>query len=286
MRLKRLTLHGFKTFADKTVIEFVPGVTCIVGPNGSGKSNLLDALVWCLGEQKASTVRATRNQDVIFAGSAKRKPMGMAEVSLTVDNEDRFLPLDFNEVTVTRRVYRDGESEYFINKTACRLKDIAELFFDTGVGRGAYAIVSQSEIDAILSAKPETRRELFEEAAGIKKYRVRKREAERTPKQISFVFVTFSRKSVVRLTHCESRRKRLKSTSVYRTDFVKSKLASLRQTIHASRVSIQHYCNRHVRLQVSPSRLASRSSRKKMKSLRRGRTFLRLKNTGMMRGSR
>ena len=179
MRLKRLTLHGFKTFADKTVIEFVPGVTCIVGPNGSGTSNLLDALVWCLGEQKASTVRATRNQDVIFAGSAKRKPMGMAEVSLTVDNEDRFLPLDFNEVTVTRRVYRDGESEYFINKTACRLKDIAELFFDTGVGRGAYAIVSQSEIDAILSAKPETRRELFEEAAGIKKYRVRKREAER-----------------------------------------------------------------------------------------------------------
>ena len=179
MRLKRLTLHGFKTFADKTVIEFVPGVTCIVGPNGSGKSNLLDALVWCLGEQKASTVRATRNQDVIFAGSSKRKPMGMAEVSLTVDNEDRFLPLDFNEVTVTRRVYRDGESEYFINKTACRLKDIAELFFDTGVGRGAYAIVSQSEIDAILSAKPETRRELFEEAAGIKKYRVRKREAER-----------------------------------------------------------------------------------------------------------
>ena len=179
MRLKRLTLHGFKTFADKTVIEFVPGVTCLVGPNGSGKSNLLDALVWCLGEQKASTVRATRNQDVIFAGSSKRKPMGMAEVSLTVDNEDRFLPLDFNEVTVTRRVYRDGESEYFINKTACRLKDIAELFFDTGVGRGAYAIVSQSEIDAILSAKPETRRELFEEAAGIKKYRVRKREAER-----------------------------------------------------------------------------------------------------------
>ena len=179
MRLKRLSLHGFKTFADKTVIDFVPGVTCIVGPNGSGKSNLLDALVWCLGEQKASSVRAVRNQDVIFAGSSKRKPMGMAEVSLTVDNEDRFLPLDYNEVTVTRRVYRDGESEYFINKTACRLKDIAELFFDTGVGRGAYAIVSQSEIDAILSSKPEVRRELFEEAAGIKKYRVRKREAER-----------------------------------------------------------------------------------------------------------
>ena len=179
MRLKRLTLHGFKTFADRTEIEFVPGVTCIVGPNGSGKSNLLDALVWCLGEQKASNLRATNARDVIFAGSSKRKPMGMAEVTLTVDNEDRFLPLDFSEVTVTRRIYRSGESEFLLNKVACRLKDIADLFTDTGVGRGAYAIVNQSEIDGILSAKPEDRRELFEEAAGIKKYRVKKREAQR-----------------------------------------------------------------------------------------------------------
>lgn len=179
MRLKRLTLHGFKTFADKTVIEFAPGVTAIVGPNGSGKSNLLDALTWCLGEQKASSVRASRAQDVIFAGSARRKPLGMAEVSLTVDNEDRFLPLDFAEVTVTRRIYRSGEGEYLLNKAPCRLKDITELFLDTGVGRGAYAIVNQSEIDSILSARPEDRRELFEEAAGIKKYRQRKREAQR-----------------------------------------------------------------------------------------------------------
>ena len=179
MRLKRLTLHGFKTFADKTEIEFVPGVTCIVGPNGSGKSNLLDALVWCLGEQKASNLRAANARDVIFAGSSKRKPMGMAEVTLTVDNEDRFLPLDFSEVSVTRRIYRNGDSEFLLNKVACRLKDIADLFTDTGVGRGAYAIVNQSEIDGILSAKPEDRRELFEEAAGVKKYRVKKREAQR-----------------------------------------------------------------------------------------------------------
>jgi len=179
MRLKRLTLHGFKTFADKTVIEFAPGVTAIVGPNGSGKSNLLDALTWCLGEQKASNLRASRAQDVIFAGSSRRKPLGMAEVSLTVDNEDRFLPLDFAEVTVTRRIYRSGEGEYLLNKTPCRLKDITDLFLDTGVGRGAYAIVNQSEIDAILSARPEDRRELFEEAAGVKKYRVKKREAQR-----------------------------------------------------------------------------------------------------------
>ena len=179
MRLKRLTLHGFKTFADKTEIEFVPGVTAIVGPNGSGKSNLLDALTWCLGEQKASNLRATRSQDVIFAGSSRRKPVGMAEVSLTVDNEDRFLPLDFSEVTITRRVYRSGDGEYLLNKVPCRLKDITDLFLDTGVGKGAYAIVNQSEIDSILSARPEDRRELFEEAAGIKKYRVKKREATR-----------------------------------------------------------------------------------------------------------
>ena len=179
MRLKRLTLHGFKTFADKTEITFVEGVTAIVGPNGSGKSNLLDALTWCLGEQKASSLRASRAQDVIFAGSSRRKPMGMAEVSLTVDNEDRFLPLDFAEVTVTRRIYRSGEGEYLLNKVPCRLKDITDLFLDTGVGRGAYAIVNQSEIDSVLSARSEDRRELFEEAAGIKKYRVKKREAQR-----------------------------------------------------------------------------------------------------------
>ncbi|MGC4044954.1 MAG: chromosome segregation protein SMC [Armatimonas sp.] len=179
MHLKRLTLHGFKTFAEKTEIQFVPGVTCIVGPNGSGKSNLLDALVWCLGEQKASSLRAGNARDVIFAGSTKRKPLGMAEVSLTVDNEDRFLPLDFSEITVTRRIYKDGASEYLLNKTACRLKDITDLFLDTGLGRGAYAIVNQSEIDSMLTARPEERRELFEEAAGIKKYRVKKREAQR-----------------------------------------------------------------------------------------------------------
>lgn len=179
MRLKRLTLHGFKTFADRTEVEFVPGVTAVVGPNGSGKSNVADAITWVLGEQKASSLRASKAQDVIFAGSARRKPMGMAEVTLTVDNESRFLPLDFAEVTVTRRIYRSGESEYLLNKVPCRLRDIADLFTDTGVGRGAYAIVNQSEIDAILSARPEDRRELFEEAAGIKKYRVRKREAQR-----------------------------------------------------------------------------------------------------------
>ena len=179
MHLKRLQLHGFKTFADKTEIDFSQGVTAVVGPNGSGKSNIADAILWVLGEQKASAVRGSTAKDVIFSGSDKRRPMGMAEVSLTVDNSDGKLPVDFAEVTITRRAYRTGEGEYFINKVPCRLKDIYELFLDTGVGREAYSLVNQSEIDAVLSVNPEDRRGLFEEAAGIKKYRVRKREALR-----------------------------------------------------------------------------------------------------------
>jgi len=179
MRLKRLQLQGFKTFAEKTEIEFAPGVTAIVGPNGSGKSNLGDAVLWVLGEQKASALRGAKAADVIFSGSDGRRASGMAEVSLTVDNSDGGLPLEFGEVTITRRAYRTGEGEYFINKTACRLKDIYELFLDTGVGRESYSLVNQGQIDAVLSVNAEDRRGLFEEAAGIKKYRVKKREALR-----------------------------------------------------------------------------------------------------------
>ena len=179
MRLKKLQLHGFKTFADKTEIEFAEGVTAIVGPNGSGKSNVGDSILWVLGEQKASALRGTKAADVIFAGSDGRRAMGMAEVSLTVDNTDGGLPVDFGEVTITRRAYRTGEGEYFINKVPCRLKDIYELFLDTGVGRESYSLVNQGQIDAVLSVNAEDRRGLFEEAAGIKKYRVKKREALR-----------------------------------------------------------------------------------------------------------
>ncbi len=179
MQLKKLQLLGFKTFADKTEILIDGGLTAIVGPNGSGKSNIVDALLWVLGEQNPRLMRGNASTDVIFAGTDKRKPLGMAEVRLTIDNSDGSLPIKFGEVTVTRRVYRSGESQYMLNGAACRLKDVVELFLDTGVGKGAYAFVSQSEIDAVLSAKPEDRRELFEEAAGIKKYRVKKREAMR-----------------------------------------------------------------------------------------------------------
>ena len=179
MRLKKLQLQGFKTFADKTEIEFAPGVTAIVGPNGSGKSNLGDAVLWVLGEQKASALRGSKAADVIFSGSDGRRASGMAEVSLTVDNSDGGLPLEFGEVVITRRAYRTGEGEYFLNKAPCRLKDIYELFLDTGVGRESYSLVNQGQIDAVLSVNAEDRRGLFEEAAGIKKYRVKKREALR-----------------------------------------------------------------------------------------------------------
>ena len=179
MRLKRLEIYGFKSFADRTVVEFDQGITGIVGPNGSGKSNLSDAVRWVLGEQSAKALRGGKMEDVIFNGTQKRKRLGYCEVSLVFDNEDHALPVDFTEVMITRRVYRSGEGEYYINKAACRLRDIVELFRDTGVGKEGYSIIGQGRIDEILSQKSEDRRDIFEEAAGIVKYRARKEESEK-----------------------------------------------------------------------------------------------------------
>ena len=179
MRLKRLEIYGFKSFADRTVVVFDQGITGIVGPNGSGKSNLSDAVRWVLGEQSAKALRGGRMEDVIFNGTQKRKRLGYCEVSLVFDNEDHALPVDFTEVMITRRVYRSGEGEYYINKAACRLRDIVELFRDTGVGKEGYSIIGQGRIDEILSQKSEDRRDIFEEAAGIVKYRARKEESEK-----------------------------------------------------------------------------------------------------------
>ncbi|MGA8943546.1 MAG: chromosome segregation protein SMC [Thermoactinomyces sp.] len=179
MYLKRLEMTGFKSFADRTELEFVPGITAVVGPNGSGKSNVTDGIRWVLGEQSAKSLRGNKMEDVIFAGSDTRKPVGCCEVSMTFDNTDRRLPLDYAEVTVTRRVYRSGESEYLLNRQPCRLKDIHELFMDTGIGKDAYSMIGQGKIDEILSSKSEDRRIIFEEAAGIVKYKTRKKEAEK-----------------------------------------------------------------------------------------------------------
>ncbi|HQL94422.1 MAG TPA: chromosome segregation protein SMC [Candidatus Hydrogenedentes bacterium] len=179
MYFKQVELTGFKSFADRTVLPLEPGVTAVVGPNGCGKSNILDAMRWALGEQSAKALRGAHMQDVIFNGNSQRPPTGMAEVSLTFDNADAALPVDFSEVQITRRVYRSGEGEYFINKAPCRLKDIQELFMDTGVGTNAYSLIGQGKIDLVISSRPEDRRFLFEEAAGIIKYKTRKRVAMR-----------------------------------------------------------------------------------------------------------
>jgi len=175
--LKRLEIQGFKSLADKIDLQFNQGITAVVGPNGSGKSNIADAVRWVLGEQSVKSLRGARMEDVIFSGSDRRKPVGMAEVSLTLDNSSSVFPLDYSEITITRRVYRSGESEYLLNKASCRLRDIHELFMDTGIGREGYSIIGQGKIDEILSTKSEDRRTIIEEAAGIVKYKTRKQKA-------------------------------------------------------------------------------------------------------------
>src|SRR6185312_855265 len=185
MYLKNLTVLGFKSFADKTSLNFQPGVTAIVGPNGCGKSNVSDAIRWVLGEQSAKALRGGEMADVIFNGTDGRKPIGMAEVSITLGDVDEEhlraagVEVSYSEVTVTRRIFRDGGSEYFINKTPCRLKDVQQLFMGTGVGRTSYSILAQGHITQILSSKPEDRRMIFEEAAGITKFKSQKRESLR-----------------------------------------------------------------------------------------------------------
>src|SRR5699024_7507407 len=178
MYLKRLESVGFKSFAERISVEFVPGVTAVVGPNGSGKSNITDAIRWVLGEQSARSLRRDKMEDISFQGSDTRRPLNVAEVTLVLDNADQALPLDYEEISVTRRVYRSGESEFYINKQSCRLKDIIDLFMDSGLGREAFSIIGQGQVEEILSSKAEERRAIFEEAAGVLKYKHRKKKAE------------------------------------------------------------------------------------------------------------
>src|SRR5436190_1839653 len=177
--LRSLTLKGFKSFADKTTLDFEPGVCVVVGPNGSGKSNVVDSVAWVLGAQGARALRGGKMDDVIFAGTAERPALGRAEVSLTIDNTAGLLPIEFSEVTITRTLFRTGESEYMINGAPCRLLDIQELMSDTGIGRQQHVIVGQGQIDAVLNARPEERRAIIEEAAGILKFRKRREKAQR-----------------------------------------------------------------------------------------------------------
>ena len=175
MYLSKLEIFGFKSFANKTVINFNRGITGIVGPNGCGKTNIIDAIRWVLGEQKSSTLRSDKMENVIFNGTREKKPMGMSEASLTLVNDKGILPTEYSEVTITRRIFRSGESEYLLNKNICRLKDITNLFMDAGMGANAYSVIELKMIDTILSNKADERRNLFEEAAGVNKYKLRRR---------------------------------------------------------------------------------------------------------------
>lgn len=179
MHLKKVEIQGFKSFADKIEIDFEEGITAIVGPNGSGKSNISDAIRWALGEQSVKNLRGNKMEDIIFSGTDKRRALGYAEVSIIFDNKDGAIPIDYQEVAITRRMFRSGESEYYLNKNSCRLKDIREIFMDTGIGKDGYSIVGQGKVDEILSSRPEDRRNIFEEAAGIVKYKSKKEEAQK-----------------------------------------------------------------------------------------------------------
>ncbi|MGI8953676.1 MAG: chromosome segregation SMC family protein, partial [Nocardioidaceae bacterium] len=179
MYLKSLTLRGFKSFASSTSLQLEPGITCVVGPNGSGKSNVVDALAWVMGEQGAKSLRGGKMEDVIFAGTSGRPPLGRAEVVLTIDNADGALPIEYSEVTISRTMFRNGGSEYAINGSSCRLLDVQELLSDSGIGREMHVIVGQGQLDAILRATPEERRGFVEEAAGVLKHRKRKEKALR-----------------------------------------------------------------------------------------------------------
>ena len=187
MRLKSLEIKGFKSFGDKITVNFDEGITAIVGPNGCGKSNVVDAIRWVLGEQSTKTLRSEKMENIIFNGTKTRKPANLAEVSLTFDNTKNVLPTDYTTVTITRKLYRTGESEYRLNDVQCRLKDITDLFLDTGIGSDSYSIIELKMIEEILANKDNSRRSLFEEAAGISKYKIRKKQTLNKLKDTEYV---------------------------------------------------------------------------------------------------
>ena len=234
MYLKKLEISGFKSFADQVVLDFGQGVTAIVGPNGCGKSNVADSLRWCLGEQSARSLRSHQMMDVIFNGSQSRSATGMAEVAVTFDNSQNVLPIDYSEVTVTRRLFRSGESEYYINKTQCRLKDIRDLFMGTGVGTEGYSIMEQGKVEFVLSAKPEERRELFEEAAGVSKYNARREEALRKLEKVDIDMNRLNDMLALlkeQISSLDAAARKARQYKKYQEDLKRLEIASLVQSI-------------------------------------------------------
>ncbi|MCA6072659.1 MAG: chromosome segregation protein SMC [Endomicrobium sp.] len=230
MHLKKVEVCGFKSFADRTVLDFDLGISGIVGPNGCGKSNISDSIRWCLGEQKARSMRSSNMQEVIFGGTRTRAAIGMSEVSLTFDNSQNILPIDYSEVTVTRRLFKSGESEYFVNKTQCRLKDIRDMFLDTGIGFDGYSIIEQGKVDFLTTAKPEDRRELFEEAAGVSKYKARREETLRRLEKIDSDMSRLSDALAIhkqQITALDIAAKKAKQYKKYQEDLAQYEVASL-----------------------------------------------------------
>ncbi|HNW44478.1 MAG TPA: AAA family ATPase, partial [Elusimicrobiales bacterium] len=230
MYLKALEIYGFKSFANKVKLPLKPGITCIVGPNGCGKSNVVDSIKWCIGEMSWKSLRMPSMMDVIFAGTTKRQSLNMGEVAMTFDNESRKLPLDFSEVTVTRKIYRSEESEYFINKVQCRLRDIREMFLDTGIGTDGYAIIDQGEVEHVLSATPEQRRELFEEAAGVSKYKAKRDEAARKLEKVEADLARLADSMVLlneQITKLDNEAKKARLQKKYREELTGAEISLL-----------------------------------------------------------
>jgi chromosome segregation protein len=242
MYLKAIEIYGFKSFANRVKIPLKPGVTCIVGPNGCGKSNVVDAIRWCIGEMSWKQLRLPSMMDVIFAGTEKRQPLNVAEVSMTFDNEGRKLPLDFSEVTTTRKIYRSDESEYFINRVQCRLKDIREMFLDTGIGADGYAIIDQGGVNAVLKANPEARRELFEEAAGVSKYKAKREEAIRRLEKVDQDLARLADSMTLideQIKKLESEARKAKLQQKYREELTAGEIALLVREIGALRAQME-----------------------------------------------
>ena len=280
MFLKRVVLHGFKSFADRTEFDFGSGRTAIVGPNGCGKSNILDAVRWVLGEQSARTLRGARMLDVVFAGSRSRKPANFAEVRLTFDNSRQFLAFDDQEVVVGRLLYRNGDSEYRLNGKRCRMRDIRELLLDTGVGVDAYSVIEQGRVDSLLQAGPVERREIFEEAAGISRYRVRRAEAQRKLER--------TQNNLLRLSDVvEELEKRLRSVKLaagkarnfqeydgrlreLRSAFSLAEYHELEQALIEQQVRVREFSDRSHAGRPGPARRRCRRARTRRPDARRG----------------
>ena len=264
MYLKALEIQGFKSFPDKTVLTFGEDITAIVGPNGSGKSNISDAIRWVMGEQSTRALRGGKMEDVIFGGTAKRKQTGYAEVSLVLDNTTHLFDMEESEVMVTRRYYRSGESEYYINRRSVRLKDVNELFRDTGLGREGYSIIGQGRIDEILSVKSADRREVFEEAAGISRFRHRKEEAERKLERTEENLVRINDKISELELQVEPLRVQAEKTKKYQVFHEELKGLEISvwldqlEKIRANSVKVQTDLNAAVRQRVEPSPLRAR----------------------------